>query len=81
MLLPFKDKIIYDGLLGRYNIFFGGGTRRRLQESYGVAKERLGIVTALPVQPEPLHLEDRSTRPDQSHLRMKSATLFKQSWK
>jgi hypothetical protein len=51
VLLPFKDKIIYDGLLGRYNVFFGGGTRRRLQESYIRAKERLGIVTALPVQP------------------------------
>jgi hypothetical protein len=51
VLLPFKDKIIYDGLLGRYNVFFGGGIRRRLQESYSQAKERLGIVTALPVQP------------------------------
>ena len=30
VLLPFKDKIVYDGLLGRYNIFFGGGIRRRL---------------------------------------------------
>jgi len=51
VLLPFKDQIIYDGLLCRYNVFFGGGIRRRLQESYIGAKERLGIVTALPVQP------------------------------
>ena len=51
VLLPFKDKIIYDGLLGRYNVSFGGGIRRRFQESYRQAKERLGIVTALPVQP------------------------------
>lgn len=54
VLLPFKDKIIYDGLLGRYNIFFGGGVRLRLQESYKTAKERLGIVTTLPVQPRPV---------------------------
>jgi hypothetical protein len=54
VLLPFKDRIIYDGLLGRYNVFFGGGTRRRLQESYSAAKERLGIVTTLPVQPQPV---------------------------
>jgi hypothetical protein len=54
VLLPFKDKIIYDGLLGRYNIFFGGGIRRGLQESYNAAKERLGIVAALPVQPRPI---------------------------
>src|SRR5207247_3119757 len=49
VLLPFKDKIIYDGLLGRYNVFFGGGIRRRLQESYVGARERMAIVTALPV--------------------------------
>ena len=54
VLLPFKDKIIYDGLLGRYDIFFGGGMRRRLQESYSTARERLGIVAALPVQPQPV---------------------------
>jgi hypothetical protein len=54
VLLPFKDKIVYDGLLGRYNIFFGGGTRRRLQESYNTARERLGVVTSLPVQPQPV---------------------------
>ncbi len=54
VLLPFKDKIVYDGLLGRYNIFFGGGIRRRLQESYSAARERLGVVTALPIQPQPV---------------------------
>src|SRR5438876_2646646 len=54
VLLPFKDQIIYDGLLCRYNIFFGGGVRRRLQESYNSAKARLGIVSSLPVQPRPV---------------------------
>ena len=54
VLLPFKDKIIYDGLLCRYNVFFGGGIRRGLRESYSGAKERLGIVAALPVQPQPI---------------------------
>src|SRR5207249_9433157 len=53
VLLPFKDKVIYDGLLGRYNIFFGGGIRRGLQERYSTAKERFGIVTTLPVQSRP----------------------------
>ena len=57
VLLPFKDQIIYDGLLCRYNVFFGGGICRRLEESYIRAKERLGIVTALPVQPP--SIEDR----------------------
>jgi hypothetical protein len=50
-LLPFNDKIVYDGLLSRYNISFGPGIRRSLNEQYKEAKERLGIVTSLPVRP------------------------------
>ena len=62
VLLPFKDKIVYDGLLGRYNIFFGGGIRRRLQEGYSAARERLGVVTALPVQPRPVARKRPTTK-------------------
>ena len=29
-LLPFKDRIVYDGLLTGYNVTFGGGIKRRL---------------------------------------------------
>lgn len=50
VLLPFRNRVIYDGLLSRYNISFGGGVRRRLNDSYRDAKERLGIVTSLPVE-------------------------------
>ena len=28
VLLPFKDKIVYDGLMSSYNISFGPGIRR-----------------------------------------------------
>ena len=49
VLMPFKDQIVYDGLLRGYNISFGGGIKRNLNESYREAKERLGIVTSLPV--------------------------------
>ncbi len=49
VLLPFKDKIVHDGLLYRYNISFGPGARRNLNECYKEAKERLGIVTQLPI--------------------------------
>ena len=55
-LLPFKGQIVYDGLLAGYNITFGGGIRRRLNESYKEAKERDGIVTSLPThdgRPQP----------------------------
>ena len=47
-LLPFKGRIVYDGLLAGSNITFGSGIRRRLKESYEAAKERQGIVTTLP---------------------------------
>lgn len=47
VLLPFKGRIVYDGLLAGYNVTFGGGIRRRLKESYDDAKRR-GIITSLP---------------------------------
>ncbi len=49
-LLPFKGRIVYDGLVTGYNITLGSGIRRRLNESYKEAKERFGIVTSLPMQ-------------------------------
>jgi hypothetical protein len=49
VLLPFKDKIVYDGLLNAYRISFGPGIRRSLNESFKKAKERHGIVTSLPM--------------------------------
>jgi len=54
VLLPFKDRIVYDGLLRGYNIAFGGGIRRMLNNSYRQAKERLGIVTSLPIESIPI---------------------------
>ena len=48
VLLPFKGKIIYDGLLSGHNITFGGGVKRRLHEEYKEAKETFGIITSLP---------------------------------
>lgn len=56
VLLPFKDKIIYDGLLlgPGVSLSFGPGIRRMLNESYQKAKDRYGIVTSLPVSESPL---------------------------
>jgi hypothetical protein len=48
VLLPVKDSIIYDGLLSSFNVTFGGGIRRGVNESYREAKDRQGIVTSLP---------------------------------
>lgn len=47
VLLPFRGRIIYDGLLTGYNITFGGGIRRRLNDEYKEAKAAFGIITSL----------------------------------
>jgi hypothetical protein len=50
VLLPFRDKIVYDGLLScpGVTLSFGAGIRRMLNESYKRAKQHQGIVTKLP---------------------------------
>jgi hypothetical protein len=50
VLLPFKNRIVYDGYLASYNISFGGGVRRMLNNSYNEAKASYGIVTKLPFE-------------------------------
>jgi hypothetical protein len=47
-LLPFKGRIIYDGLMSGYNVSFGPGIRRSLNEGYKEAKAHRGIITMLP---------------------------------
>lgn len=48
VLLPFKDRIIYDSVLQPYLIRFGGGIRRSLNDKYQKAKSMFGIITSLP---------------------------------
>ena len=47
VLLPFKGKIVYDGMLSFYNIYFGKGIRSGLNEAYMAAKQNDRIVTTL----------------------------------
>lgn len=47
VLLPFKGKLIYDGLLPGYNLIIGGGIRSNLNHAYMVAKEKDRIITTL----------------------------------
>jgi hypothetical protein len=54
VLLPFKGMIVYDGLMTGYNISFGGGIKRMLNEEFKGAKARHGIVTSLPMSNESL---------------------------
>lgn len=48
VLLPFKGKIIYDGLLQSYSIFFGRGISSELKETYMIAKQHGSIIESLP---------------------------------
>jgi hypothetical protein len=47
VLLPFKGKIVYDGLLQGYNIFFGSGISGDLKEIYMAAKQNGRIIESL----------------------------------
>ncbi len=53
VLLPFRERIIYDSLMASYNIFFGGGARRSLKISLRDVEEREGITTSLVPRAEP----------------------------
>jgi hypothetical protein len=53
-LLPFKNMIVYDGLMSSFNISFGAGIRRMLNEDFKKAKARHGIVTSLPISDKPV---------------------------
>jgi hypothetical protein len=47
-LLPFKGRIVYDGIIMGYNVSFGPGIKRSLNEGYKEAKAGTGIITTLP---------------------------------
>jgi hypothetical protein len=63
VLLPFKGKIVYDGLMGRFGMSFGPGIRRSLNESSKEAKARHGIVTSLPMSQELVPPKAQRVRP------------------
>ena len=44
VLLPFKGKVIYDGLLESYNVYFGRGISTDLKEAYMAAKQAGRII-------------------------------------
>jgi hypothetical protein len=47
VLLPFRGRIIYDGLFQTHQIFFGSGITSDLREIYLTAKQNNGIVESL----------------------------------
>jgi hypothetical protein len=71
VLMPFKGRIVYDGLMNNYNISFGPGIRKSINESYKAAKESLGIVTSLPLDDRPVPVKARSQKSTHSTTRAK----------
>lgn len=53
VLLPFRDRIIYDGILHPYSVTFGPGFRSGLNEAYREAKNKLGVIEQITV-PNPI---------------------------
>lgn len=51
-LIPFKGVIITDGLNARKNVFFGGGVKSMLKETYLKAKSEGRIIKSLDSDPE-----------------------------
>jgi len=47
VLLPFKGRIIYDGLLEGYNLFFGRGISSDMSNAYRAAKQQGKIIESL----------------------------------
>ena len=54
VLLPFKDKIIYDSFIGTYPVSFGKGYRDSFKDAYEKAKETTGIIEVIGVPPVPV---------------------------
>jgi len=66
VLLPFKGRIVYDGMLKMYPILFGKNIRADLNDTYMRAKQNGRIITTLepdqvsPATPPPKHRKDWS---------------------
>lgn len=58
VLLPFEEQIIYDSLMVPYNVYFGSGIRRNLDQIYKDARERGAIVTSLLPRTQPASREE-----------------------
>jgi hypothetical protein len=65
VLLPFKGKIIYDGLLQGYAVSFGSGIRYELKETYMAAKQNGRIIESFDFQKQSKKVV-ASKKPDQN---------------
>jgi hypothetical protein len=75
ILLPFKNQIVYDSLMSSFNITFGGGIRRGLNEDFKEAKAQRGIVTSLPMSDKPTSASDALTGEQRGQKKLSKARL------
>jgi transposase len=67
--LPFRGRIVYDGLFNAYRVYFGAGIRGDLKESYMAAKQNRRIIETLeperapPSKPRSARKPARDLRP------------------
>ena len=47
VLLPFKNKIIYDGIISKHEISFGRGIREMFKSTYNKAKKENQIIISM----------------------------------
>ena len=78
VLLPFKGKIIYDGLIEGYNIYFGSGVSTSMSNIYQAAKMQGKIIESLDPDwqpPEPKVRVQKNWRPLLNELSEKASKL------
>src|SRR6266498_3766590 len=78
VLLPFKSKIIYDGLIEGYNVFFGHGIATSMSNTYRAAKQQGKIIESLDPgwqPPEPNVVVKKNWTPILDELHEKAAKL------
>lgn len=63
VLLPFKDKIIYDSLIGTFRLSFGSGYRGSFKDAYNEAKSTVGIIENMQLPPEPIAPPKKKPKP------------------
>jgi hypothetical protein len=63
ILMPYKNRIVYDGLMSSHNVIFGPSFRRSLNEALKKAKARRGIVTSLPMSNQKIAPKASKSRP------------------
>ena len=78
VLLPFKGKIIYDGLMERYSILFGHGAATSASNTYRAAKQQGKIIESLDPDwkpPQPKVEVSKNWKPVLSEISEKTSKL------